>query len=770
MGTGMEEGGMMEDSFNLGIIPRSIQEMFARLEQQYGAGESSCYQIYVSFLEIYNEVIKDLLSPSSLATTSNRQLVIREDASGEIYLAGCIEERIRGPNELYECLRKGSLCRTTGSTDMNLTSSRSHAIFSIILRQQKAAPDDPSIVQQTVSKFHFVDLAGSERLKRTKAVGSRAKEAISINGGLLALGNVISALSSGRRNGHIPYRDSKLTRLLQNSLGGNSQTLMMACVSPAESNQSESLNTLQYANRAKNIRNRVQVNVDANGTAFEITQLKKLVMALKQELFNTRNQNSSSSGGSVDAVQALKAAKIQAEKKLSEYISENTDIRLKLELVHTHLGNASLDNILTLPPICALREQIVQLKSQLAMADIRSNSHAASSSHERRHTVPSNIPSLIMPEDLLYTLTNPEELRNRVAMLQNELLDKVDLHHRYDKTREEYQVIKAKYEEKITFLNDTIATLKKERDNMLAGRKSIAVVNSAAVSGGMSRYSRDKYEERIKILTREKEQLKASYDELSNQMKGKSSHDTNLTSLKNMIQTLKHEKIRLTQSMTDEMVKLKANLDLKEADLKELKLLEKQAQDDVKKYKKYYEYQKSLNVKKSIMLSGAGNATSLIHGLKRRKSDNSSSIVTAAALTSQGTESESGEPDDPMEVDHQRHIPMSLEALKTFKDSLEDELFTQTTTQEDLHNYIHGKLDKLNIKDLQALLQYYVQEKTRSQSETLIPSGDFTTGQNTPTSSSPSFTSKVLLSPTRKNAFIFSRTDINPPHPTIINK
>ena len=139
-------------------------------------------------------------------------------------------------------------------------------------------------------------------------------------------------------------------------------------------------------------------------------------------------------------------------------------------------------------------------------------------------------------------------------------------------------------------------------------------------------------------------------------------------------------------------------------------------------------------------------------------------------MTSQGTESESGEPDDPMEVDHQRHIPMSLEALKTFKDSLEDELFTQTTTQEDLHNYIHGKLDKLNIKDLQALLQYYVQEKTRSQSETLIPSGDFTTGQNTPTSSSPSFTSKVLLSPTRKNAFIFSRTDINPPHPTIINK
>ena len=121
---------------------------------------------------------------------------------------------------------------------MNASSSRSHAILSLILRQQT---EDG---KAKISRFHFVDLAGSERLKRTNAQGTRAKEAISINGGLLALGNVISALSAGR-NEHIPYRDSKLTRLLQNALGGNSCTLMIACVSPDEASLGESVNTLK---------------------------------------------------------------------------------------------------------------------------------------------------------------------------------------------------------------------------------------------------------------------------------------------------------------------------------------------------------------------------------------------------------------------------------------------------------------------------------------------------------------------------------------------
>ena len=195
---------------------------------------------------------------------------------------------------MVACLERGSLHRATASTLMNETSSRSHAIFSISIEQHqiedlysKDAPEKKPKSSEdagfTTAKFHFVDLAGSERLKRTGASGSVLKEGISINRGLLALGNVISALTDDTgKVTHIPYRDSKLTRMLQDSLGGNSRTVMIACVSPAESNFDESLNTLKYAQRARNIRNKPVVNRDPQSTI--ISQLKQQVFELQNEL------------------------------------------------------------------------------------------------------------------------------------------------------------------------------------------------------------------------------------------------------------------------------------------------------------------------------------------------------------------------------------------------------------------------------------------------------------------------------------------------------
>lgn len=159
---------------------------------------------------------------------------------------------------------------------MNSNSSRSHAIFTVTLIQQ--LPE--SVIN---SKFHFVDLAGSERLKKTNAQGDRAREGISINSGLLALGNVISALGDEKKKSkrsHVPYRNSKLTRLLQDSLGGNSQTLMLACVSPSDSNANETTSTLKYANRAKNITNRVIINQQLS----EVDTMKVEITRLRQEL------------------------------------------------------------------------------------------------------------------------------------------------------------------------------------------------------------------------------------------------------------------------------------------------------------------------------------------------------------------------------------------------------------------------------------------------------------------------------------------------------
>lgn len=173
---------------------------------------------------------------------------------------------------------------------MNEQSSRSHAMFTIILQRRKkvfTSNENCEEIETYNSKFHFVDLAGSERLKRTGATGDRAKESISINSGLLALGNVISALGDlSKKSTHIPYRDSKLTRLLQDSIGGNSQTLMIACVSPCDRDFMETLNTLKYANRARNIKNKIIPNQKASSRT--ISQLRREIAALQLELLEYR--------------------------------------------------------------------------------------------------------------------------------------------------------------------------------------------------------------------------------------------------------------------------------------------------------------------------------------------------------------------------------------------------------------------------------------------------------------------------------------------------
>ncbi|CEP07147.1 hypothetical protein [Parasitella parasitica] len=310
MGTGLESAVNPEHE---GIVPRCIVDLFRNLQERSESNSEFQHEVYVSFLELYNEELIDLLSPqlqqqvnAAAVTTATPtavkrksgvpppvntsvEVTIREDIAGNIYWSGVREERCYSPDELLSFLAKGSLCRTTGSTEMNTVSSRSHAVFSVILKQQKSA-EEPSIT----SKFHFVDLAGSERLKRTNAQGDRAKEGISINSGLLALGNVISALGDeARRTAHVPYRDSKLTRLLQDSLGGNSQTLMLACVSPSDSNFMETLNTLKYANRARNIKNRVTINQDFAGSSIEVNQLRAQLARLRIELASVRAENAS---------------------------------------------------------------------------------------------------------------------------------------------------------------------------------------------------------------------------------------------------------------------------------------------------------------------------------------------------------------------------------------------------------------------------------------------------------------------------------------------
>lgn len=226
------------------------------------ASSSWSFVIKLQFLELYGEDIRDLLGGStSGASTVPHKLSIRE-VEGEPEVIGAAQLVVQTPDEALLALTHGMVRRVTGATAMNTASSRSHAILTLLIEQQ----DTASQLVRT-SKFHFVDLAGSERQKRTGAVGRRLKEGIDINKGLLVLGNVISALAS--QAPFVPYRDSKLTRLLQGSLGGNHKTLMIVCVSPHPSNMDESLNCLRYANRAKNITNKAVVNDSGGHGAWE---------------------------------------------------------------------------------------------------------------------------------------------------------------------------------------------------------------------------------------------------------------------------------------------------------------------------------------------------------------------------------------------------------------------------------------------------------------------------------------------------------------------
>ena len=204
---------------------------------------------------------------------------IKEDPDRGIYVKDLTQVICKTVPDLQRLLDAGCKNRKVGETAMNKDSSRSHSIFTIYIETSEAGPTGETIFK--VGKLNLVDLAGSERQSKTQAAGDRLKEANQINLSLSALGNVISALVDGKSK-HIPYRTSKLTRLLQDSLGGNTKTVMIAALSPADYNFDETLSTLRYASRAKNIQNKPTVNEDPKDALLkqyedEITQLKKLL-------------------------------------------------------------------------------------------------------------------------------------------------------------------------------------------------------------------------------------------------------------------------------------------------------------------------------------------------------------------------------------------------------------------------------------------------------------------------------------------------------------
>uniref|UniRef100_A0A914LNW6 Kinesin-like protein n=1 Tax=Meloidogyne incognita TaxID=6306 RepID=A0A914LNW6_MELIC len=231
-----------------GIIPRALDQIFSVL------GEDIDYTVRISYVELYNEQIFDLLNRTESQLESLR---IFDDKTKGVSIAGAEEVIVRSIKEVHELLRRGAEKRRTATTLMNMTSSRSHSVFTVsVMIREPGLVNGEELLRQ--GKLNLVDLAGSENIGRSGATDIRAREAGNINTSLLALGRVINALTMGAS--HIPYRESKLTRILQDSLGGKTITTIIATISPASSNFEESVNTLDYAQRAKNIKNNPEVN------------------------------------------------------------------------------------------------------------------------------------------------------------------------------------------------------------------------------------------------------------------------------------------------------------------------------------------------------------------------------------------------------------------------------------------------------------------------------------------------------------------------------
>ncbi|XP_053292694.1 kinesin-like protein KIF11 isoform X1 [Pleuronectes platessa] len=263
-----------------GIIPRTLHQIFEKLSEN-----GTEFSVKVSLLEIYNEELFDLLSPSEDVT---ERLQLFDDPRNKrgVVVKGLEDVTVHNKDEVYQILERGSAKRRTASTLMNAYSSRSHSVFSVTIHMKEITLEGEELVK--IGKLNLVDLAGSENIGRSGAVDKRAREAGNINQSLLTLGRVITALVEKRP--HVPYRESKLTRILQDSLGGRTKTSIIATVSPSSSNLEETLSTLEYACRAKNIMNKPEVNQKLTKRTL-IKEYTEEIERLKRDLATTRDKN-----------------------------------------------------------------------------------------------------------------------------------------------------------------------------------------------------------------------------------------------------------------------------------------------------------------------------------------------------------------------------------------------------------------------------------------------------------------------------------------------
>ncbi|CAD0027882.1 unnamed protein product [Aureobasidium pullulans] len=471
MGTAGSEGAF--DPVHAGIVPRAAAALFEKLNassppsapltpSKSGLRSPSRYSVSAvsslsnlhrqtssdkswtltaTYAEIYNEQLRDLLIPNTVPEAERPQVSIREDTKGRILLTGLTQKPINSSDDLLEALSFGSNIRQTDSTAINAKSSRSHAILSLNLTLKKG----PSVnrrasvqvdnstahdaIVTTESKLHFVDLAGSERLKNTGAQGDRAKEGISINAGLASLGKVISQLSAAKQGGYISYRDSRLTRILQDSLGGNAITYMVACVNPAEFHLSETLNTVTYAQRARAIQSKpeIQQMTEEADKAAIIARLQAEVAFLPGD--HKERRESELQDQLMDMQESYNALSGRHAKLISEISKAKEDNNEDTPMLRDAVGESAMERLKRSNSFAEAVEQVVMeyektIQSlETSLSNTRSTLSASESSLMEREA------KLAYMESQAHQLQNVIERQRSIGRLDNLLAELDNIRH-----------------------------------------------------------------------------------------------------------------------------------------------------------------------------------------------------------------------------------------------------------------------------------------------------------------------------------------------------
>ncbi|KAG1674732.1 hypothetical protein FOA52_013567 [Chlamydomonas sp. UWO 241] len=418
-----------------GIIPRTVEDIFTYIVND--PEPSSKYLVRASYLQIYNEVISDMLKPE------RTNLTIREDRRRGVFVEGLSEWVVRSPGEVYLLMQRGQAMRATGATKLNDVSSRSHAVCIIIVEKcTSAVPDDqlaavaastPRGVDATynikVGKLNLVDLAGSERVHVTGAVGKRLEESKKINASLSALGNVIAALTTRGERSHIPYRDSKLTRILEDSLGGNCRTTMICTIAPAMDAFQESLSTLKFANRAKNIKNEAHVNEDLDQRTLlrkyerELRRLKAELQRRSRDLVDKRallEVEEQKKQAEADKLAALTALERRSREFLREK-EEKRQLEIKIHAMQSQMlvGGAKLEDVPAFRAILAREHRRIRDEYETRLRDLEQERQAVD---EDRQQVDRYKQLLLKQRDIMIALTaRLNERDDQINMLQEEL-------------------------------------------------------------------------------------------------------------------------------------------------------------------------------------------------------------------------------------------------------------------------------------------------------------------------------------------------------------